>query len=232
MSSNKKHVHYDRGTKGGKTSGHRSSRDSGVGSSSASDRASFGTAPSELPFTNAQIETQRHILSVVQEALDAANEKIKALEASTAKLNNLLAESNKENRLLKREKVEHNKVEDLLDVLDDERKENAKLRKSSSRSPTSDRPTRRIEAPRANAGERGSGYYERPPLVPQAPSNPAPNPFTPLSSRPPVVTYAAPAPASYAPSTASYVPAPVFAVSQPSHRSQPPNDGRYHLTPL
>jgi hypothetical protein len=241
MSSTKqKHVHYDRGTKGGKTHGHRSSRDSGVGSSSASDRASLGTAPNESSFTQQQIEDQRHILSAVQEALDAANERIKSLEAQSAQLNALLAESNKENRLLKREKTDlHNKVEDLLDLLDDERTANERLRRDSSpRSSTSDKPTRRIEAPprpQANAGERRNSYYERPPIVPQAPPNPNPNPFTPLASRPPVVTYAtAPAQVAYAPSTVSYAPAPVFAVSHPNHRkqTQPPNDGRYHLTPL
>lgn len=235
MSSTKKHVHYDRGTKGEKTHKHRSSRDSGVGSSSASDRASLGTAPSDSPFSHQQIEDQRHILSVVQEALDAANEKIKALEAHTAQLNTLLAESNKENRLLKREKGDlHNKVEDLFDLLEDERKASERLRRENSpRSPNTDRPTtRRIEsAPRPIPGERRNSYYERPPMVPQAPPNP--NPFTPLASRPPVVTYAAmPAQVAYAPSTASYSSTPVFATSHPSSRPQPPNDGRYHLTPL
>lgn len=230
MSSTKKHVHYDRGTKGEKTHKHRSSRDSGVGSSSASDRASLGTAPNDSPFSHQQTEDQRHILSVVQEALDAANEKIKALEAHTAQLNTLLAESNKENRLLRREKGDlHNKVEDLLDLLEDERKASERLRRENSpRSGNSERPTtRRIEsAPRPQAGERRNSYYERPPMVPQAPPNPNPNPFTPLASRPPVVSYA-PAPAQV-----SYAPAPVFTTSHPNHRSQPPNDGRYHLTPL
>jgi hypothetical protein len=233
-SSNKKHVHYDRGTKGEKTHKHRSSRDSGLGSSSASDRASLGTAPNDSHFTHQEIQSQRHILSVVQEALDAANEKIKALEAHTAQLNTLLGESNNENRLLKREKGElHNKVEDLLDLLEDERKANERLRREGSpRSATSDRPTRRIEAPRPQAsGERRNSYYERPPMVPAAPPNHNANPFIPLASRP-AVTYAPPAQVTYAPSTSSYAPAPVFAPSLPSPRSQPVNDGRYHLTPL
>src|SRR5271170_6384087 len=107
MSSPKqKKVHYERCTKGGKSSHvHRSSRDSGVGSSSASDRASLGTAPEYVaPFSRQQIEEQRHILSAVQEALDAANERIKHLECINAELNVVLTKSNKENRLLKREK--------------------------------------------------------------------------------------------------------------------------------
>jgi hypothetical protein len=94
---------------------HRSSRDSGVGSSSASDRASLGTAP-DSPFTYQQVDEQRQILGAVQEALDAANEKIRQLEAANAKLNTALFESNKENRLLKREKADlHNKLDDALD---------------------------------------------------------------------------------------------------------------------
>lgn len=239
MSSMKpKHVHYERGTKGAKGHSHRSSRDSGVGSSSASDRASLGTAPNEQPFTYQEIESQRHILSAVQEALDAARDEIKALQAHNAQLNDLLAESNKENRLLKREKGElHNRVEDLLYDLEDERKANERLRREASpRNGTANERTSRraIEAPRsqANTTERRNSHYERPPTVPQAPANPSSNPFTPLSSRPPVVTYAALAPVSYAPSTVSYASAPVFAVSHPGHRPQPPNDGRYHLTPL
>lgn len=241
MSSSKqpKHVHYERGTKGAKSS-HRSrdSNDSGVGSGSASDRASLGTTPNDSPFTYAEIESQKHILSAVQEALNAAREEIRTLQALNLQLNEDLAESNKENRILKREKKElHNKVDHLLDDLEAERKTSERLRRE--RSPRSangsDGPSRRtIEAPRQPpTGERRSSYYA-PPTVPQAPQNPNPNPFTPLSERQqlPIVTYAPQLPVTYAPSTASYVTAPVYAVSQPSHRQQPPNDGRYHLTPL
>lgn len=236
MSSSKsKHVRYDVGTKGEKKSHtHRSSRDSGLGSSSASDRASLGEPHNDSHFSRAEIESQRQILRVVQEALDAATARAKALEAQNVQLNHQLKESHKENRLLRLEKTElHNKVEDLKDDLEDERKTNEKLRRASPpRSPTSDRSARRTEGQRTQAvAERRNSHYERPPTAPSTPAS-HPNPFTPLSSRPPVLTYATPVQSPY-PTSASYTAAPVFAVSQPTHRSQqPPNDGRYHLTPL
>lgn len=242
MSSPKqKKVHYERGTKGGSHQ-HRSSRDSGVGSSSASDRASLGENPNESPFNHQQIETQRHNLRAVQEALDAANEKIRQLEASTAKLNALLSDSNKENRLLKKEKSDLcNQVEDLLDDLEVEREFNENLkRNSSSRAspPRSSPPRRDIEAG-SHRSERRSSYQQPPmyPAAPQPPPNPAPNPFlpSPRSSGVPV-TYAPAGPVSYAPSTMSYSSTPVFAhapLPSRSHYANPsPNDGKYHLTPL
>jgi hypothetical protein len=130
--SNQKKVHYERGTKGVKS--HAQRRDSSVESGFASDRASLGTVD-ESPFTHEQIEDQRHILSAVQVALDAANEKIRVLEAHHSKLNVDLVEGNQENRSLKREKEDLiNKVEESLRALSDERKINERLSPTTSRS--------------------------------------------------------------------------------------------------
>jgi septal ring factor EnvC (AmiA/AmiB activator) len=127
-SRTKKNVDLDRKPT---RSHHRSSRDSGVGSSSASDRASLGTAP-DSPFTYQQRDEQRQILGAVQEVLDAANEKIRQLEAANAKLNTALKESNQENRLLKREKAElHNKLDEANEDLDAEAKAIQQLTTSS-----------------------------------------------------------------------------------------------------
>jgi hypothetical protein len=129
-SSRTKKVHYEQGTKGNKPHGNRS-RDSGVGSCSASDRVSLGTAPdSPSPY-----EDQRNSLGALQEALDAANERIRQLEAAYAKLNDALSESNKANRQLKREKVElRNQVDNLLDDLEDEKRANRVAREGDPRS--------------------------------------------------------------------------------------------------
>ncbi|KAK0119988.1 hypothetical protein ONS95_011409 [Cadophora gregata] len=237
--STKKKVHYERGTKGA-SHHHRSSRDSGVGSSSASDRASLGTTPNNnTSFSNAQIETQRHSLRAVQEALDAANDRIKRYEASTQKLDAALTESNKENRLLKKEKAELcNKVEDLLDALDDERERNARLRRevqgqvssssSSRNSPprssprSSPRNSREIEEAATVSFHRESGRrssYQQPqpmyPAAPQPPPNSAPNPFLPSprnsSSGVPGVVFVPERTVNYAPSTLSYSSSPVYA---------------------
>ncbi|EKD16729.1 uncharacterized protein L3040_001468 [Drepanopeziza brunnea f. sp. 'multigermtubi'] len=233
----KKSVHYERGTKGS-SHHHRSSRDSGVGTSSASDRASLGT-PTES-FNSSQIEAQRHSLRAVQEALDAANDRIGQLEASTAKLNVLLSDSNRENRLLKREKADlHNKIVELKEDLEHEKR---KRRRASNRaSPPRSSPSRReIEASAAAASaasshrsERKSSTYQRPP------PNSAPNPFLPSPRDPglPVVTYAPAISVAYAPSAVSYSSAPVFAHAPLPSRghyanASPLNDGKYHLTPL
>ncbi|KAL5318774.1 hypothetical protein ACEPPN_013840 [Leptodophora sp. 'Broadleaf-Isolate-01'] len=212
-----KKVRYEAGTKGSSSShhhhhSHRSSRDqdSGVGSSSASDRASLGTTPnaypssSQQPFSSQQIETQRHNLRAVQEALDTANERIRQYEARTAELNAALSDSNKENRLLKREKSElFNQIRDLQDDLEVERKRNerivrrestASVSSSSRNSPppplrSSPRNSREIEAAAAASFARESArrmsYQQQaqqgmyPPTAPQPPPNSAPNPFLP-----------------------------------------------------
>lgn len=236
MSSPKqKRVHYERGTKGASRD-HRSSRDSGVGSSSASDRASLGT-PNES-FNQSQIETQRYNLRAVQEALDAAHENIRQLEAGAAKLNALLSDSNKENRLLKKEKAELcNRVEDLEDALEDERKFSDRLRRETSRmSPPRNTPPK-IEA--AHPRERRLSY-KQPVVYPAAPQPmpiAVPNPFLPSPrSSAGTSSYVPASPKIYAPSSGSYSSAPVFAhapLPSRSHHAKPNlNDGKYHLTPL
>jgi len=244
-----KRVHYERGTKGGKSS-HRHSRDSGVGSSSASDRASVGTSPDDdSPFSRQQIENQRQELGAVQEALDAAYEKIKKLEDSKARLNESLAESNKENRLLKRERLELMTKIDFM--TEEKRKEKARREPASPRTGTSSAssgsrterasPPRRLDEPRriedsSQAGgrrvNRRESAHEPPPIVPQAPYNSSPNPFTPVSSRPSSGTYIVPiqTPVTYAPAPISYTTAPAFPNSPAT--SNYPNDGRYHPYPL
>jgi hypothetical protein len=251
MSSSKpkKNVGFERGTKPANHH-YRSSRDSGVGSSSASDRASLGTAP-DSPFTYQQVEDQRHILGAVREALDAANEKIRQLEAANAKLNSALTESNKENRLLKREKGELlNKLDDAMDDLGDKEKIIEKLvreaspkRTSEKPSSTSTRSSHREEKHRdekRSSGRRSSWrgmpvplYDSRhsPPLAPQPPPNTTPNPFAPRGAPLPAATYPAPGPVAYATTNLSYAPGPTFG-HPPSPIRERYNDGRYHLTPL
>lgn len=235
MSSSKpkKVVHYERGTKGGKSShGHRSSgsRDSGVGSSSASDRASLGTSlENDTPFSYLDIEHQRNTPSAVNEALNAANERIKQLEAANAKLNAQLSDSHKENRSLKREKIELlNKIDFLIEDLEEEKKNIKSKRDSSPRTsaaapPATSKPERRSTPPKKETREGSSRRYDdershgsshrerreswrdmpvplfdRPPTAPQPPPNTAPNPFMPNPSRPPSISVA------YPPSSISY----------------------------
>jgi hypothetical protein len=250
-----KRVHYERGTKGGKSS-HRHSRDSGVGSSSASDRASLGTSPEyDAPFSRQQIENQRHSLGAVQEALDAAYEKIRQLEESNARLNESLSESNKENRQLKREKQD---LMTKIEFMTEEKRSRDKSRReatsrTSAPSGSSGSRTERASPPRrvdetdarqqrrTDDGSQSSvrrsirreSAHERPlPSVPQAPYNSSPNPFTPISSRPSSGTYIVPiqTPVTYAPAPITYTTSPTFPTSPAP--SNYPNDGRYHPYPL
>jgi len=143
-SSRPKKVHYERGTKGGRST-HRSSasRDSGVGSSS--DRASLGT-DEDSPSGHRETEDQRHILRSVQEALDAALDRIKKQESEINSLDVALRESNRENRLLKREKQDLlNKVDDLMQDLDDQKRVNERLKRDSRGSIGSDASSSREE---------------------------------------------------------------------------------------
>ncbi|KAE9380294.1 hypothetical protein N431DRAFT_459242 [Stipitochalara longipes BDJ] len=247
-SRTKKNVDFDRGSKPTRSHHHRSSRDSGVGSSSASDRASLGTAP-DSPFTYQQRDEQRQILGAVQEALDAANEKIRQLEAANAKLNTALKESNQENRLLKREKAElHNKLDDANEDLDAQAKVIEKLArevspkrsdKTSSTSASASTSTRSShreerrpsrEEKRPSTGGRRSSWRGLPvPLYgSQPPPNTTPNPFAPRAAPMPAATYRAPGPVAYATNQLSYAPGPTFG-SPPSPRY---SDGRYHLSPV
>ncbi|EPE26609.1 hypothetical protein GLAREA_02522 [Glarea lozoyensis ATCC 20868] len=247
MSSSKpKKVHYSSSAKGGKSSSghkHRDSRDSGVGSSSASDRASLGTSPNESPFNSQEIYTQRHNPSALNEALDAANEEIRMLRAEKAQLEDLLAESNRENRALKKER---NKLEDDKTYLKNELKQEEKLndRLKSRRSSPSNADANTIansSAPRTNerppltnprpTSRRFSSSGGAPPLAPQPPPNNT-NPFTPLNERPgafakqpPQVSYSAsitPSTVSYTPSSMAYTPVPQSPVyTTVAHRPNP-----------
>ncbi|KAN0119686.1 hypothetical protein V8E51_001894 [Hyaloscypha variabilis] len=248
-SRTKKNVDFDRGNKPTRSHHHRSSRDSGVGSSSASDRASLGTAP-DSPFTYQQRDEQRQILGAVQEALDAANEKIRQLEAANAKLNSALKESNQENRLLKREKAElHNKLDDANEDLEAQAKVIEQLAREASpkrsdktpststrsshreeKKPSREREEKRASVRRsASTGGRRSSWREMPvPLYDTLPPNTTPNPFAPRAAPLPAATYRAPGKVAYATNQLSYAPGPTFG-SPPSPRY---SDGRYHLSPV
>jgi hypothetical protein len=246
-SSKQKKVHYSSSAKGGKSSGHRhkESRDSGVGSSSASDRASLGTSPNESPFNSQEIYTQRHNPSALNEALDAANEEIRMLRAEKAQLEDLLAESNRENRALKKERQDlEEENDDLKEDLEKEKRLNERLisGRPSTSNPNavanSSVPRRNDPPPATMSRPTTSRRFSTsrsgpPPLAPQAPQTSAPNPFTPLSERPgayakppPEVTYGT----SIASSTVSYTPAnPAYApVTSPVYTNiaQRPNPKR------
>jgi hypothetical protein len=245
-SRTKKSVAFERGNKPTKSHHYHRSRDSGVGSSSASDRASLGTA-ADSPFTREQVEDQRHILGAVQEALEAANEKIKQLEAEKVKLNIQLAESNKENRLLKREKGElWNKLEDAKDDLDEKdkiierlSKEPTPRRASEESSSSSSRKSHHRDEKRSSMSGRRSSLrempvplYDRhtPPLAPQAPLSKPPNPFAPRGAPLPAATYPLSGPVNYASNGLPYVPGSYVHPSSPVRERH--NDGRYHLSPV
>ena len=254
-SSGGKKVHYERGTKGSEKHGRHDSRDSGFGSSSASDRASLGTSPlDESPFNYRQIQDQRHSLTALQEALDAANEKIRQLHSYNAELNASLTESNRENRSLKKANNELWKRVDVLTYdLEDERKANEKShRESYSRTggvaPSSSKTERRTTPPkkerteprsRHHDDERSHGSYSehRTTFVPTAsPSPPTLNPFkphSPISTRSPRGSYV-PGPVAYAPAPVAYTTSPIYSspVSSATSSQYPPNDGGYHPLPV
>jgi hypothetical protein len=253
-SSNKKKVHYTSSTKGksshsySKSHSHKGSRDSGVGSSSASDRASVGDT-NDSPFNSQEIQYQRHNPTALAEALDAANDKIRDLLENNEQLQRLLKESNKEKRSLREEKIDLiAEVEDLGRELDEEKRAHNKLRREvSPRAVANSSSTRRTtpsSSHRRRDDERsqGSGSYReesgRRYIVPQPPPNNAPNPFTPLSERtsaPSGVTYAPAATVTSSPD--AYSTAPTFAArpagsgaSGSSYGAS--NDGNYHSYPV
>ncbi|TVY81255.1 Pyridoxamine 5'-phosphate oxidase family protein ustO [Lachnellula suecica] len=251
-SSNKKKVHYTASTTGksshshSKGHSHKSSRDSGVGSSSASDRASLG-APNDTPLNSQELRSQRHNPTALAEALDAANDKIRELMENNEQLKHMLKESNKEKRSLREEKNDLIKeVEDLGEELDHEKRAHDKLRRevSGSRTITANSESQRRTTPpssrrRDDERSQGSGSYHeessgRRYIVPQPPANNAPNPFIPLSERtsaPSGVSYAAPTTVSYSPVT--YAPAPTFSPRPAGSRAsyQGSTDGNYHFHP-
>jgi len=253
-SSRGKKVHYERGTKGEKSHRHHNSRDSGVGSSSASDRASLGTSPlDDDSFNYRQIQNQRLSVPALQEALEAANERIRQLQGDNAKLNASLAESNGENRAFRKERLELlSKVDDLMDELEDERKANEKFRRESSPrtggaapAPRTERrttPPRREEPrtsrrddERSERSERSQGSYGRTTYMATAPTSPpSQNPFLPqppVSIRTPSVSYA-PTAVAYAPAPVAYSTAPVYSPPPSATSSRFPNDGLYHPHPV
>ncbi|TVY42744.1 Pyridoxamine 5'-phosphate oxidase family protein [Lachnellula subtilissima] len=212
-SSNKKKVRYTESTMGKSSNphsrghSHKSSRDSGVGSSSASDRASVGDT-TESPFNSQEIQYQRHNPTALAEALDAANEKIRELFEQTEHLQRLLKDSNKEKRSLKGEKNDLLiEVEDLGHELKEEKRAHDKLRKESGQriATSNSSSTRRSTPPsshrrRDDERSQGSGSYHeeagRRYIVPQPPPSNATNPFIPLNERP-----SAPSGVIYAPPT-------------------------------
>ncbi|TVY43341.1 Pyridoxamine 5'-phosphate oxidase family protein [Lachnellula occidentalis] len=257
-SSNKKKVRYTESTMGkssnshSKGHSHKSSRDSGVGSSSASDRASVGDT-TESPFNSQEIQYQRHNPTALAEALDSANEKIRELFEHTEQLQRLLKESNKEKRSLKEEKNDLlTEVEDLVHELKEEKRAHDKLRKETGQRVTtsSSSSTRRSTPPsshrrRDDERPQGSGSYHeeagRRYIVPQPPPNNAPNPFIPLNERPSTqsgVAYAPPTTTiTYSPAAVAYSSAPAFSsrpagsrASGGSHKTS--SDGNYHSYPV
>jgi len=263
-STNKKKVHYTSSTKGKSSHSHshskeskRSSRDSGVGSSSASDRASLGTT-TDNHFDSQDLQYQRHNPSALSEALDAANERIRELEKDKEQLKSELRESSKERRALKDEKHDLlDEVESLGKELADERRAHDKLKRevgakaitsNSGRErrttpPHSHRPHNdRSSQSQSHSQSQSSGSYHddsgrRPYVVPQPP--PAPNPFTPLTERgsaqQPNVSYPPATTVTYSP--VAYSTAPTFAArtagsraSGGSHHNS--SDGNYHSYPV
>ena len=194
-------------------------------------------------------------MTALQEALDAANDKIRQLQGDNAKLNSSLAESNKENRALRKERIELlTKVDELSEDLDDERKANAKSRREASprtggAAPSTSKTERRTTPPRRESAdsrpsrrddersERSQGSYSgRTTYMPQAPqAPPAQNPFIPLSpisTRTPSISYA-PTAVTYAPAPVAYTTSPLYSSPPPSATSgRFPNDGLYHPYPL
>lgn len=237
--------HYERSTKSHR---HHKSRDSAIGRSIPSNRASHGSTVKEDPLNDCQVQDQRGNLRAVQEALDAAYDLIKDLEANNASMNESLTDSNRENRALKKEKIGLIKEnEDLLNII-----ENLNKRLTSEASPRSpgnafamagpqrrpsirrpDSPHQQLhtdEQPHLGHDDRRPSMYERTNLyfAPEPPPNPQPNPFAPET--PPMMTHASIPPA--VPSTPSKISrsiAPLQAVAPhaPKRRSQ--DDGRYHL---
>ncbi|RFU24998.1 hypothetical protein B7463_g11338, partial [Scytalidium lignicola] len=250
--SQKKKVHYESDTKGHRS---HSSRDSGIGSSSSasrSDRASSGTSAGDT-FTYQEIKDQRFNIRSLQEALDAANDKIAQQQALIDSLNADLAESNKERRSLKK----HNS--NLTDQLEKLQIASDKQRRNSTSYPTSPRTrytadssstsgaTQESHAISEHSSQRWStaaqlssrsrdDSYRRPSSIQISPSRrevPAPL----YSSPPPAAPQPPPNPASpmyppgYAGVTYSTRTQPVY--SAPITRADIyPNDGLYHQRPL
>lgn len=139
----KKKVHYTSTTKGKSSSSRNKFKDSGdtdsgIGSSiDSSSRASRASFDDESPFDSQELQNQRHNPNALNEAFNAANERIRRLEDNVADLNEELKESHREIRLLKQAKyAAFERENELANGLDVERRNNDKLRRelqSSSR---------------------------------------------------------------------------------------------------
>lgn len=175
----KKYAIDDSGAKGRRG---RSSRDSGIGSSSSSTGVEYNlsSAPQSIIVTPLYLA-----LTAAQEALDTANEKIRVLERHSASLESLVGESSKENRLLKRGKGElHIRVEYLQDELDDRRKDNDRLGRKSSRRTTRDRILDRTVSPPRSRRIRNLNDSRAPPGLPRrVPMVNIANPYNPFAPR-------------------------------------------------
>lgn len=233
--SNKKRVHYAVPV--------ARSRDSALGSSS---RASLGAADFDNPFDPAyyNVAEQRKDNHALQEALNAANERIRVLKEANADLDKLLSRSNEEKRKLRKQNA------DVLQENDDLRAENERLKKrererspkatalvaspgpssssirrmsTTTRPSSSELPTVRTRAPGEERSTYRSSSTAVPPSVPQPPS--APNPFAPNA-----VAYSR----HTAPVMQEYS-VPIRTIAAP-RGSNPedlyPTDGLYHPYPL
>lgn len=136
-----KHVRYTSSTKG--PSSHRS-RDSGIGSSHSSQGASLGTAEAY------DAEDQRRSPRALQNALNAANDRINQLEEANERFNKLLKEKSRDRRSLEGEREDLLAENSLLKQdVDKLKKDNERLRRErdEARSQNS-RSTATSSAPR------------------------------------------------------------------------------------
>ncbi|KAG9246913.1 hypothetical protein BJ878DRAFT_477859 [Calycina marina] len=154
----KKQDKYERFAKGDRAERiHRGtgSRGSGIGSSSATDRASAGTSPDKgAPY--GIVKEQRYDISVLQNALNAANDRIRYLEADKSHLNKVLTDSNRENRRLKREKGVHLTTIDGLkeDLADEQRRSRRDATPcTGAAAPAGSKPERRSSPSRRGSWE-------------------------------------------------------------------------------
>ncbi|PVH83589.1 hypothetical protein DL98DRAFT_585478 [Cadophora sp. DSE1049] len=238
--------HYERSTKRHR---HHKSRDSVIGRSVASDRATQGSTVTD-PLNDCQVEDQRGNLRAVQEALDAAYDRINDLEANNASMNESLTDSNRENRALKKEKIGLiGEKEDLLNIIENLNKrltseasrrspDNASTMAGPQRRPSirqPDLPRQQLhtdEQPHPGHDDKRSSMYERTnlPFAPKPPLNPHTNPFAPRT--PPMMTHTSIPPTVPRTSNISRSIAPLQAVAPHAPKLRSQDDGKYHLGPL
>jgi hypothetical protein len=214
--SSKKKVHYTASNKGKSSHSHshrhRSNYDSGIGSSSATDREDLESL--DTASSNSQgLQDQRHDPVALSEALDAANDMVKELNEEDYPLLRLLQESTRERRNLVQENIGLLKEnETLKQELDQQKSALERLRREVS-----------------GGGSRRSMVPPNQPIT--RPPRIAPNPFAPPKN--PVV---------YATASATYSPTPIPREGSRTsdsadtldneHAQQPYNDGTYHQYPV